>query len=219
MYNSIRIALLFALCTSVFAADRYYVGPANGVWSDPNNWSATAGGAGGAGVPQPGDQVFVQPSAATTLAINTNYSSELGPLSMSGSAAALTLNQNTNVNVLGGLANISSVTYNHSAGGFSARGSTLSGTVAHPMTYNLSGTATLSNISLLPEIHITGAGMSMFQSGGTVQSSSTLNVENSAVYHLDGGSVHVEDLYLDGAQFFQNGGNMGPAFSLQVFNN
>ena len=37
------------------AEARYWVGPVNGLWSDPNNWSATPGGVGGAGVPQEGD--------------------------------------------------------------------------------------------------------------------------------------------------------------------
>ena len=41
--------------TSALGAERHWVGPINGLWSDPNNWSATPGGPGGAGVPQPGD--------------------------------------------------------------------------------------------------------------------------------------------------------------------
>jgi hypothetical protein len=33
------------------AAERYWVGPTGGLWSNPMNWSATPGGPGGAGVP------------------------------------------------------------------------------------------------------------------------------------------------------------------------
>ena len=47
--------VLLIAATGASAAERHWVGPVNGVWSDPANWSATPGGPGGAGVPQPGD--------------------------------------------------------------------------------------------------------------------------------------------------------------------
>jgi len=55
----------FVLLTAgwVHAADRYWVG-GSGDWFDPANWSATAGGPGGAGVPAAGQNVYLTPSDA-----------------------------------------------------------------------------------------------------------------------------------------------------------
>jgi len=58
---AITSLVLAALPLSAEAADRYWVGAdagATAVWNDANNWSATSGGAGGAGVPGAGDDVI-----------------------------------------------------------------------------------------------------------------------------------------------------------------
>jgi hypothetical protein len=48
----ISCAVSLGLVNDATAADRYWVGSTGGLWSNPNNWSATPGGPGGAGVPQ-----------------------------------------------------------------------------------------------------------------------------------------------------------------------
>ena len=45
------------------AAPRYWVGPLNGNWNNPANWSATSAGPGGAGVPGVQDSVIVNRNA------------------------------------------------------------------------------------------------------------------------------------------------------------
>ncbi|MCC7406869.1 MAG: hypothetical protein IT442_02280, partial [Phycisphaeraceae bacterium] len=71
------------------AADRYWVG-GSGDWSDPANWSATAGGPGGAGVPGAHDEVLLlQPDAADRI---VTYSAagpgpELGDLNLDGTGS------------------------------------------------------------------------------------------------------------------------------------
>jgi len=57
-------ALVPLFISEASGAQRYWVGPPNGLWSDPNNWSAAPGGPGGAGVPQPLDAA-VAPSGIT----------------------------------------------------------------------------------------------------------------------------------------------------------
>ncbi len=44
--------ILFSGTSLGQAAQRFWVGPPGGLWSNPANWSATSGGPGGAGVPQ-----------------------------------------------------------------------------------------------------------------------------------------------------------------------
>jgi hypothetical protein len=56
------------------ADDRFYVGPDGGSWNDPANWSATSGGPGGAGVPQPGDRAFLDNATAANSTTNLNVS-------------------------------------------------------------------------------------------------------------------------------------------------
>ena len=46
--------------TGASAAERHWVGPTGGLWSETNNWSETEGGPGGAGVPQPGDEAIAR---------------------------------------------------------------------------------------------------------------------------------------------------------------
>lgn len=57
-----RILPLLAACilsgASCFAASRFWIGPSNGNWNNPANWSAESEGAPGASVPGAGDDVI-----------------------------------------------------------------------------------------------------------------------------------------------------------------
>jgi len=61
-------------------ADRYWVnrsgdtsslGSGTGTWNDTNNWSATSGGSGGAGVPTSSDNIFFDNSSASDCTLDT----------------------------------------------------------------------------------------------------------------------------------------------------
>lgn len=71
--------LLFTLCllTSllVSAAPRYWVGPSNGNWNNPANWSATRGGPGNAGVPQAQDAVTFLEEALVNIDVSPTITS------------------------------------------------------------------------------------------------------------------------------------------------
>jgi hypothetical protein len=45
------LLVLTAFCSAAFSQSRYWVGASGGTWSTGTNWSATSGGAGGAGAP------------------------------------------------------------------------------------------------------------------------------------------------------------------------
>jgi hypothetical protein len=66
---SILVYLLLT-CTVVSAANKHWVGPAGGNWTDDLNWSLFAGGAGGAGRPVSSDAVIFSGSAL----VNVNTS-------------------------------------------------------------------------------------------------------------------------------------------------
>src|SRR3954469_22052685 len=61
------ILVVVAVTEASLATDRYYVGPDNGLWSDPSNWSLSLGGAGGAGVPTPNDRAFLKSTQPKTV--------------------------------------------------------------------------------------------------------------------------------------------------------
>ncbi|MDQ3100288.1 MAG: hypothetical protein M3R08_02785, partial [Bacteroidota bacterium] len=53
------VALLLAgVCSLAIAQNKYWTG-GNGSWNDASNWSATAAGHGGAGIPRNGENVFI----------------------------------------------------------------------------------------------------------------------------------------------------------------
>src|SRR4051812_8635146 len=55
------MATCLVLAVQCAAAERYFVGPTGGSWSDPANWSETDGGPGGASGPGNGDNAFGTP--------------------------------------------------------------------------------------------------------------------------------------------------------------
>jgi hypothetical protein len=65
----ILVCCLFT-CTLVSAADKYWVGPVGGNWTDNVNWSIISGGVGGAGRPISNDAVIFSGSAL----VNVNIS-------------------------------------------------------------------------------------------------------------------------------------------------
>lgn len=58
------LCAVLLISSAASAANKYWIGdPAGGDWADGNNWSLTAGGAGGAGAPTSGDYAFMSPKA------------------------------------------------------------------------------------------------------------------------------------------------------------
>src|SRR5438046_2616305 len=80
---------LLAFPPAAHTADRYYVGPDNGSWSDPASWSATAGGAGGAGVPVPGDRAFITGTMPVAVGFAASYVTPLRTLTLDGASAQM----------------------------------------------------------------------------------------------------------------------------------
>jgi hypothetical protein len=79
-----RLKTAAALTVATFtiplhASSRYYVGPDDGVWNSPLNWSATQDGPGGAGVPATGDTAFLL-SPTNNLTFDADYTSFLASL-------------------------------------------------------------------------------------------------------------------------------------------
>lgn len=72
-------AVLLVLASAALAEDRYWVG-LSGDWFDPANWSAIAGGPGGAGVPGEGDAVYLTQGDAIGRVVT--YSGDSGPASL-----------------------------------------------------------------------------------------------------------------------------------------
>lgn len=120
----VLIILLF-LSALIYSApaiseDKYWVGD-SGNWNDPDNWSFTEGGPGGAGVPANFDRVFMisSDSINRTISFDSSISSFVWPYFNATSSGTITLNisggggigdiggrvhigSNVNVNVLNG---------------------------------------------------------------------------------------------------------------------
>lgn len=58
-------SLLAFAAGSAHAADRYWVAPLIGTWTDAANWALTSGGPGGFGVPLSGDDIFLDTRSIT----------------------------------------------------------------------------------------------------------------------------------------------------------
>ncbi len=54
----LMLAMSAGMVSPVLAADRYWVAPLIGAWSDSAQWSTSSGGPGGFGVPQTGEDIF-----------------------------------------------------------------------------------------------------------------------------------------------------------------
>lgn len=155
-------------------ADRYWVG-GTGTWSDTAHWSATSGGAGGAGVPVAGDVViFDSASAAASyvvtwagIAINvaslTITAPATGVLSFSGAAGGVTI----------------------TGAGLSIAASSVSGVVSSGgVTFIAPTGGTLvvntNNVNIIGGVKHQGAGTIRYDSSFTA-SNGTFNFDNASI--------------------------------------
>lgn len=67
--NLLFVVFCFATISVSLAAPRFWVGGATGVWNSAANWSATSGGAGGAGVPGSSDDVTFDTDAVVDVSL------------------------------------------------------------------------------------------------------------------------------------------------------
>src|SRR5262245_50962441 len=82
------MAVLLTISGVLRAADRYYVGPDTGSWNNPANWSATPGGAGGAGVPTSADLAYITHADAFSRAITIDANVAANSLRMGNTISA-----------------------------------------------------------------------------------------------------------------------------------
>jgi hypothetical protein len=104
------VALLGASERAFAATDFFWVGPSGGNWSNPANWSLTAGGPGGAGVPGVGDNPRLEGSGTYSVNYDANYSpgSPLDVMIVGATAGTATLNHAANTLPLAGILYIGS---------------------------------------------------------------------------------------------------------------
>lgn len=69
LLRPIVVLLLAAVCTMAIAQNKYWIG-GNGSWSDPANWSTSANGPGGAGIPRVGENVQIAPVGNITISFS-----------------------------------------------------------------------------------------------------------------------------------------------------
>src|SRR5438270_12429487 len=69
----VLVVLLAMLSSLTQAADRFWVGPDGGSWSNAANWSTIRGGSGGAGAPRNSDRAFIRTAPARTIIFDGNY--------------------------------------------------------------------------------------------------------------------------------------------------
>jgi hypothetical protein len=182
------VLLLLLICTApTFATDRYYVGPDNGLWSSPNNWSLTDGGPGGAGPPQSNssDRGVLLGTIPKTLVYDGTYteSARFGRLDVQG----MTFSQSA------------SNLYAHDGSVFAAAGQTASWDQSGGFTefvatggFNIGAapggttTATISGTATLFFFNASISNATLDQTGGTFGGDDYLQI-NSSVYNLSAG--------------------------------
>jgi hypothetical protein len=226
--------LLLLICTAAsLASDRYYVGPDNGLWSDPNNWSLTDGGPGGAGPPpgvanyQSTDSSYnaiLSSDTSKGISLDTDYSSSSGLHDVvlngtslnQGSHAMLAFSESvfasagrTTVWTQGDgnnqLWNTGNLYIRADAGGSA--------------TYILSGSGTLSRFDCF--IDAAGDGQATFtQLAGLHTGGNSVSVGHllgtTGKYELKGGTLGVDALFIGeqgSGTFDQSGGFARDAFS------
>src|SRR5690242_12585793 len=196
-YRRASIALLALLLSASLslATDRYYVGPNNGLWSDPNNWSLTQNGPGGAGPPASGDKAYVQSTtskkvivdntgavAETIFLKNVTLDESVGGVSYHGANLTADSGQSTR--------------WDHSAGYNDARsgfGLSLIAATGGSSTYAIGGTAELSFWSIS-----VGANSSLLQSGGKLTGINTISIYSGGVYSISSGLGGGDGINVDG---------------------
>jgi hypothetical protein len=235
---AMSLFLSFATNNSIVRADdRYYVGlPGGGTgnWNNPLNWSATAGGTGGAGVPGANDSAFIQDSDALNRNVLLDVSPTIAVLSIGNNGGGMsTLVQNIGFDLTAPYENIGDASGPSSArGAYIQNGGTnavtqLSVGAYTSETFN-NGTYTL-NGGILNVQPLAGAGttsnpelvVGRSQANGTFeQNGGTINVvgflivgetrDATGFFRLTSGSLNVtgeEDVGYDGpGTFIQSGG-------------
>lgn len=175
------LTLLISLIFSGFAFSQSRFSIATGNWNDPAIWSATSGGAGGAGVPGPGDAVTIERNFTVTITADAACASlQLGGLTanqpgrLNFSAGAITLNVSGNIQV-GGSGNANRTGFiTFQAGTVVNVGGNLNlgGTAATPAL----GTVTMTaggTLNVSGSVTVTGGGNTFTAGAGLVQLSGT----------------------------------------------
>jgi hypothetical protein len=200
-------ALLPLFISEGRAGERHWVGPIGGLWSNPNNWSASQGGPGGAGVPQPGDAaiartgisarfdylytapgmgvnlyspVLIEQDVPTSVMIGGGFT--IPKENLNGASGQATYNQSAGTAILNGFVQLGQASFDSS----DLRG-----------YYTLSGNATLSIGSLLVNhgLYTQAGGLSNIahaslgsgfapKPGGIAMGGGTLNIANLMVQNV-----------------------------------
>ncbi|MCC7146255.1 MAG: hypothetical protein IT443_07390 [Phycisphaeraceae bacterium] len=206
----ISILVLLFPAPPALAADRYWVG-GSGDWSDPANWSATAGGPGGAGVPGVKDKVLLLQSDAANRLVTYSAAGPapaLGDLNLDATGSG-----NMTLSITGGelLPNVMKV------GSDGRAAVTQSGGTIGPKfslyvgwdggssgTYDLQSGELTTSSTLIGDPWGGGSGGSFLQSGGT-HTTDSLNLEGQ--YHLEGTGVLTPESVNISGTFSQTGGS------------
>ena len=198
-------------------ATKFYVGPASGVsanWNNAANWSATSGGAGGAGVPASGDDVRITDSDGVSRTVTYDYTGSPVTLEdfivdLTGGAANATNTlsmsaNNLTVNTEEAVGFNRSGTFNQTGGSNTITAGYLdlgagTGSIG---TYTLSNSGSLT-VSADESIGDSGKGI-FVQSGGT----NTINyfeldigyhAGSTGNYSLNGGMLSAPSVYVGGS--------------------
>ncbi|MEQ8362817.1 MAG: hypothetical protein RH948_08100 [Cyclobacteriaceae bacterium] len=83
--------LILVFLTWGAMAQRYWVATVPGVWNNSSNWSATSGGAGGASVPGPADQVIFNGVGGSNGNCNLNIAPNVAGITISGYSGTIDL--------------------------------------------------------------------------------------------------------------------------------
>ncbi|MCC7205587.1 MAG: hypothetical protein IT441_10940, partial [Phycisphaeraceae bacterium] len=216
MKRSLAAFLVVIACCWLFqarptlAADRYWVG-GSGDWSDPANWSATAGGLGGAGAPGVDDKVFLLQADAADRIVTYSAAGpgpELGDLNLDATGSGT-----MTLAITGGelLPNVMRV------GSDGTAAVTQTGGIVSPDfglyvgwdagssgAYDLQAGQLTKSSTFVGKPSIGGVGGSFLQSGGTHDTDS-LVVDGQ--YHLEGAGVLTAKSVRIGGTFSQTGGS------------
>lgn len=218
------------------AANRYWVA-GDGAWSHAPNWSSTSGGAGGAGQPQTGDNVYLTQTDAVDRAVGyfnlITPVPELGFIRVDATGTGnMTLIQNVNHQLI---ANYEYIGYN---GAGIYRQSAGTNTIKNILYLGLN-TGSYGHYQLFDGTLAAGyesigdSGIGSFgQFGGTHSVTNNLalgwNATGSGAYHLNAGTLNVGGdiitgsgyggLYIDGGTLHVGGGDIGVTeFAIGVY--
>jgi hypothetical protein len=213
--RSLPLLLLVLISTPTLATDRYYVGPDNGLWSDPNNWSLTDGGPGGAGAPvgDSGANAIVSANTSKTVILDVPYSTTSGRDKIFASiGATMTLSQSSATWDLYYESILAGGRHVQTGGRNESNDLHMEGEPTRPASYYLSGTGQIEVLRSYIE-------NSYFQqSGGRFFSlASGPILAGNTIYDLNAGSCGGEAIEVGaGATFNQNGGTAGTVSALSV---